>query len=149
MDSILRVDAERAMPRPKNKIRICRARGCDCESRFGRPAPEAVGEPSPVRPQPLPVTAEPQTEAAAATEAKPAPEAVEQAVLPDPQLTERTKLFAITSQITQESPEILWTLCAKDIMRTHVVWCQSDESVEQVHTKMNQNDVGCILRVRD
>jgi CBS domain-containing protein len=73
------------------------------------------------------------------------PEAADQTVLPSAESPIKTNISAITSQISQDSPEILWTMCAKDIMRKNVVWCQSDESVEQVRTKMDQNDVGYVI----
>jgi CBS domain-containing protein len=90
-----------------------------------------------VEPPAADVTAGPTTKSAPGTETK--------VDLPLSQLPGTTTLTAVASPSWQESPEILWTLCAKDIMRKNVVWCQSDESVEQVRMKMDQNDVGYVI----
>jgi CBS domain-containing protein len=90
-------------------------------------------------------TAVPKAEPLVETENKPVVEAVAETVMLAAQSPERTKISANVSQISQENPEILWTLCAKDMMRKNVVWCQSDESVEQVRVKMDQNDVGYVI----
>jgi CBS domain-containing protein len=107
-----------------------------------------------VEPVAVPVEAKPvevkvETKAAAAQSAEPKTESVpateSKEKLPPTESPVPVKLSATASSDSQEGPEILWTLCAKDIMRRNVIWCQSDESVEQVRVKMDQNDVGYVI----
>jgi CBS domain-containing protein len=83
-------------------------------------------------------TSQPKTESPAAAETRPVLRAVQE-------LLEKPSLSQAAPQIFKESPGILWTLCAEDIMRKNVVWCESGESVEQVRIKMDQNDTGYVI----
>jgi CBS domain-containing protein len=143
-DSILQTDTEKSDSAPKEQPKESAAAPVAATQEKTVPAEAAS---APVEAKPVEVKVE--TTAAADDPAEPKTESVpvsETMVdLPEVQASVTTKLSATASSDSQEGPEILWTLCAKDIMRRNVVWCQSDESVEQIRIKMDQNDVGYVL----
>lgn len=81
----------------------------------------------------------------AVVESKPVARAIETLVAQAADSIKETTIPSAAAQFTSKDMDLLWTVCAKDIMRKSVIWCESDESVEQVRIKMDQNDVNYIL----
>jgi CBS domain-containing protein len=109
--------------------------------------PKAAAEEKPAEVKDKPAAAsdskpQPKTESPVVTDGKPVLKSVQDAVL---ESSENLTIPKIAPRITSEGQGILWELCARDVMRKSVVWCESDESVEQVRIKMDKNDVSYVI----
>lgn len=89
---------------------------------------------------------QPKTESPAVTENKAAAKLAQEAIS---RLVEPSKVpeevSAAAVRFTAKDMDLLSHLSAKDIMRKEVIWCESDESVEQVRIKMDRNDINYVL----